>query len=70
MNEITKQPESTLFTVRIWRYEPKQGSLLWRGKVQDVSSGAWRYFHNWDDLVGFLNGKINVRDVVASEKTE
>ena len=70
MDEEKGPNDSTLFTVRIWRYEPKQGSLLWRGKVQDVSSGAWRYFHNWDDLVGFLNGKINVRDSVASEKTE
>lgn len=63
MGNNKEHHESTLFSVRIWRYDAKQSRLLWRGKVQDVSTGAWRYFHNWDDLVGFLNNQIEVEKV-------
>ena len=60
MDDPNELNESTLFTVRIWRHNPSQTSLSWCGKVQDVSSGAWRYFHNWESLVGFLKGQTNV----------
>ncbi len=26
----------------------------WRGKVECVQSGSWRYFHHWHDLTAFL----------------
>lgn len=60
MDDSKEPNESTLFTVRIWRHHPSQTSLLWRGKVQDVSSGTWRYFHNWESLVGFLKSQMHV----------
>jgi hypothetical protein len=50
MNDEMQQRHTHLFTVRIWLDEP----AAWRGKAQHVSSGAWRYFRNWDELTTFL----------------
>lgn len=58
MDEGKDQNQSTLFTVRIWRTHAEQTPLHWRGKVQDVSTGAWRYVQDWESLVEFLRAQI------------
>ena len=60
MDEGKDQHQSTLFTVRIWRNHAEQTPLLWRGKVQDVSTGAWRYVQDWESLVEFLSTQIEL----------
>jgi len=45
---------SQLFTVRLWPEELGDGEVEWRGKVQHVTSGQWRYFREWPALVAFL----------------
>lgn len=54
----TASPPSHLFTVRIWPDVSEQGVVNWRGKVQAVPSGAWRYFHDWEALTTFLQTQI------------
>lgn len=56
--EETASPPSQLFTVRIWPDVSEQGVVNWRGKVQAVPSGAWRYFHDWDALTTFLQTQV------------
>ena len=53
-DEATPQPPSQLFTVRIWSAVSAQGVVSWRGKVQAVPGGAWRYFQEWEALTSFL----------------
>lgn len=57
-DEATPQPSSQLFTVRIWSAVSVQGVVSWRGKVQAVPGGAWRYFHDWAALTSFLQTQI------------
>lgn len=54
----TIRPPSQLFTVRIWPEITAQGALTWRGKVQCVPNGAWRYFHEWHGLNTFLQSQV------------
>ena len=56
--EGTASPPSHLFTVRIWPEVSEQGVVNWRGKVQHVPNGAWRYFHDRDALTAFLQSQI------------
>ena len=57
-NEATAKPPSQLFTVRIWPEVSDQGTVAWRGKVQHVPTGAWRYFHDWEALTAFLQSQV------------
>jgi len=54
----TAKPPSQLFTVRIWSELSDQGRVAWRGKVQHVPNGAWRYFQDWDTLTAFLQTRV------------
>lgn len=47
-------PNSYLFTVRLWPEELGGGQREWRGKVQHVMSGEVRYFRDWPGLTRFL----------------
>jgi hypothetical protein len=57
-DETTPQPSSQLFTVRIWPELSNKGAVTWRGKVQHVPNGAWRYFHDWPTLTAFLQTQV------------
>ncbi|MFL5591267.1 MAG: hypothetical protein ACJ8DI_26935 [Ktedonobacteraceae bacterium] len=48
------QHHSELFTVRLWQEEQGNDQVTWRGKVQHVTSGEARYFHDWSTLIAFL----------------
>lgn len=56
--EKSAQPSSQLFTIRLWPEITTQGAITWRGKVQCVPTGAWRYFHEWHELNTFLQSQI------------
>ncbi len=57
-DETPARPPSQLFTVRIWSEVSEQGVVVWRGKVQTVPNGAWRYFHEWPALTAFLQTQV------------
>lgn len=49
---------SRLFTVRIWAEAVGDG-MEQRGRVRDVTSGAFRNFREWSDLTKFLTAQID-----------
>ena len=51
--ERTAGPCSHLFAVRLWT-EDVTGGSEYRGSVRDVTSGAFRGFRDWSDLVAFM----------------
>jgi hypothetical protein len=57
-DKATVQPPSHLFTVRIWSEVSVEGTVTWRGKVQHVPNGAWRYFQTWAALTNFLQNQV------------
>jgi hypothetical protein len=57
-NPATPHSQSQLFTVRIWTEVSAQRVMTWRGKVQSVPDGAWRYFHEWATLAQFLQNQV------------
>lgn len=64
-NATTPPSQSQLFTVRIWTELSAQGVVSWRGKVQSVPSGAWRYFHEWEALAVFLQRQVEEQAIPA-----
>jgi hypothetical protein len=58
MEDATQPRHSHLFTVRIWLEAAGHAPLAWRGKVQHVPGGAWRYFHDWGSLAVFLQSQL------------
>lgn len=61
------QPPSQLFTVRIWSESTGQGVMNWRGKVQAVPNGAWRYFQDWQVLSAFLQNEVEAHAALPQE---
>ena len=53
---------SQLFTVRLWLEELGNGEVEWRGRVQHVTSGQWRYFREWPALVAALQEMLAARE--------
>jgi hypothetical protein len=54
----THRPITHLFTVRLWLEPVGEGQAEWRGKVQYVLTGEWRYFRDWPSLVACLNAML------------
>jgi hypothetical protein len=54
LGDLNDQPDSHLFTVRVWPEFLGPGSVEWRGKAQHVLSGEARYFREWEDLIAFV----------------
>ena len=57
-DDMAAKLPSQLFTVRIWPEIVATGVVVWRGKVQHVPNGAWRYFQEWQALTAFLQTQI------------
>jgi hypothetical protein len=53
-------PAARVFAVRLWKEELGGGSE-YRGKVRDVTTGAFRNFRDWSDLVAFMVARIEER---------
>ena len=66
-SDTTTQPPSQLFTVRIWPESTVQGVITWRGKVQAVPNGAWRYFQDWQVLGTFLQSQVEALATAPQE---
>jgi hypothetical protein len=48
--ESREIPRSQLFLVRVWQEQLGEGEIEWRGRVQNIHSGAVAYFREWDGL--------------------
>ncbi len=57
-DETTDDCSSQLFTVRIWPERVEQEAVTWRGKVQHIPTGAWRYVRDWEGLVAFFETQL------------
>jgi len=55
MDDTRRQPQSKLFTLRVWQTDSGEGQSEWRGKIQCVESGEIRYFRDWPALVRYLD---------------
>jgi hypothetical protein len=53
---------SHLFTVRLWSEPVGDGQYEWRGRVQHVLSGEWRYFREWPALERYVMEKLQELD--------
>jgi hypothetical protein len=49
-----KQPDSQLFTVRVWVGPEEDGLSEWRGKLRHIPSGEIRYFRTWAALIPLM----------------
>jgi hypothetical protein len=54
MDNTRPQPETQLFTLRLWLADVGDGQTEWRGRLQHVMSGRSRYFRDWPALVAHL----------------
>ncbi len=52
--DVERQPDSQLFTVRVWREPTDDGGTEWRGKLRHVPSGEIRYFRGWAALIPLM----------------
>lgn len=52
-------PRSHLFMLRIWLEDIGNEQAGWRARVQHVSSGEVRYFHDWSTLEAFVEGLVS-----------
>ncbi len=59
MEEQPQGQQSRLFTVRVWCDDGGRARTAWHGKVQDVQSGAWRFFRDWEELSAFLQCQMD-----------
>ena len=57
--EAARAP-ARVFAVRLWKEELGGGSE-YRGSVRDVTTGAFRGFRDWSDLVAFMVARIEER---------
>lgn len=58
--ELARPPEP-VFAVRLWKEELGGGGSEYRGSVRDVTTGAFRSFRDWSDLVAFMVARIEER---------
>ncbi len=47
-----------LFTLRLWVEPVGEHASEWRGKIQHIQTGETRYFRSWEDLVQFVEGRL------------
>lgn len=45
---------SERFVIRLWREESAAPQAGWRGRMQHITSGEIRFFHDWDTFIGGL----------------
>ena len=51
MEQEYQHPSARLFTVRLWQEALGAGQVEWRGRVQDIGTGAAAYFRDLPGLV-------------------
>ena len=60
MDDTRRQPQSHVFTLRVWQTNSGEGQWEWRGKLQYVESGEIRYFRDWTALIRYLDEMLAV----------
>lgn len=63
------RPHSHLFTVRLWKQEVT-GGLEYHGSVREVTSGAFRTFRDWPELVAFMVDRLEDEESARSGRAE
>lgn len=53
------RPTTHLFAVRIWLEPLGEERAEWRGKVEYVLTGEWRYFRDWPSLIAHLKAMLS-----------
>ena len=59
-NAAEEKPDLPTFVARIWLEPGRDGSRLWRGRVQHVHGDRDAYFRSFDELRTFLEDVIGV----------
>ena len=59
MEQKPKHQGTHLFAIRVWAEKPEQGTVEWRGKVQNVGNGKGYYFCGWQALVELLQTLVS-----------
>jgi hypothetical protein len=67
MEEEQQNTGSHLFTVRVWQEELGGGQAEWRGRAQDIATGASAYFRDWPGLVAVLTRLLEAADISSGE---
>ena len=63
------RPRSCLFAVRLWT-EEVAGGQEYRGNVREVTSGAFRSFRDWSDLVAFMIARMDEAERAQPGRTD
>ena len=70
MEQEYQHPGSRLFTVRLWQEELGGGQIEWRGRGQDITSGAAAYFRDWPGLISVLSRLVETTEAPAGDAAE
>ena len=62
-------PQSCLFTVRLWK-EVVAGGQEYRGNVRDVTGGVSRNFRDWSELAAFMCAHLDEAERTSSGRLE
>jgi hypothetical protein len=63
------KPATRLFAVRLWMEELGGGSE-YRGSARDVTTGAFRSFRDWSDLVAFMVARLEQEESGRGERAK
>ncbi len=69
MEQEPQHPGSRLFTVRLWQEELGGGRSEWRGRAQDITTGAAAYFRGWPGLIAVLSRLVEAADALPDDRT-
>lgn len=59
MDDTRRQPQTHLFTLRLWLADIGDGQTEWRGRLQHVMSGKICYFRDWSTLAAYLRDMLS-----------
>ncbi len=62
MEQEPQHSRSHLFTVRVWQEELGGGKAEWRGRAQDIATGAAAYFRDWPGLIALLSRLVEAAE--------
>jgi hypothetical protein len=65
MEQEQQHPGAHLFTVRVWQEELGGGQVEWRGRAQDIGTGAAAYFRDWPGLIRVLTRLVESTETPA-----
>ncbi len=69
MEQEAQHPGSHLFTVRVWQEELGDGKAEWRGRAQNIATGAGAYFRGWPGLIAVLSRLVETSTALADDSS-